>query len=506
MGEGYAKQGKRFHGRISCAGCTPPFGPSPCPPTPPGDCEEFCDGKLPPAGPGWDRGPGECPVAPQNVTVVSPLFKGALDIRWDSPHIISKNSKFSLVGVNIYRSDASERGPYFRINDAPVGGLFYRDFTDNAIVQDEVVDWNESWLNQGEKANNRSWRLRVRNYPMVKQEGNGIPADAPSDVRVSIDGQVVPVHEVFGPTGEIVLTNVTRYDIDSETISDAVLPVGPQSEVKVTYYYQKNKVQTNLDKKVFYRVTSVAVEDGEFIETPLSYAQPKNHREVENLDYIWREGIRRNNWILEQGGERVKVFLHKISGEPCYCGRDPRTMEYSQQPDLKCMACYGTGFVGGYEGPFDIIIAPDDAERTVRQSPRGRHLSHTQDVWTGPNPLLTQRDFIVKQTNERYSIGGITKPSARGNVLQQAFQINYLDEQDIRYKVPLFDTTTLCWPETRCRPSALHGGAWSSERPPLGPYPVGTDYQQTPMLTEKDNIPDEREQRGRTTVYENLTY
>jgi hypothetical protein len=153
-----------------------------------------------------------------------------------------------------------------------------------------------------------------------------------------------------------------------------------------------------------------------------------------------------------------------------------------------------------------MIIAPDDNDRAVRQSPTGRHLDHTQDVWTGPSPGLTQRDFIVKQTNERYSIGPVRKPSNRGNIMQQHFQIRYLDEQDIRYEIPLFDTTELNWPECRGRPAEAQGGAWQTEYPPLGPYPVGADYQQTPMATEKENIPDNREQRGRTPVYENITY
>ena len=64
------------------------------------------------------------------------------------------------------------------------------------------------------------------------------------------------------------------------------------------------------------------------------------------------------------------------------------------------MECYGTGFVGGYEGPIDIIIAPDDADRRVTQTPNGRRLEHQYEVWIGPTPMLSQRDFIVKQESE----------------------------------------------------------------------------------------------------------
>jgi hypothetical protein len=393
-----------------------------------------------------------------------------------------------VVGVNVYRSDTSERGPYVRLNAAPVGGTFYRDFTDNAFVENEVVDWDASWLSRGVQANNARWTFRVKHSPIVKKSGQSIAADSPMDIVLTIDGQVVPVQAVFGPTGEITLVNVRGYNFATERWIEPVLPQGPQSAVAVSYHYNKNTVRTDLDKKTWYRVTTVARDPDSptgFRETPLDFAEPSTHRQIERLDYIWREAIRRNNWVLEQGGERVKVFVKKTSGHQCFCRSDPRTIEWDQQPNSRCLECFGTGYIGGYEGPYDMIVAPDDAERAVRQTPNGRYVSHLQDVWTGPSPLLTQRDFIVKLTGERYSIGPVRKPSNRGNIMQQHFQIAYLEEGDIRYKIPLFDTTELCWPECRGRPAVLQGGAWQ---------------------TEKDNIPEEREQRGRTPVWSNITY
>jgi len=487
---------------VSCPTPTPPGPTPPCPDPGPSP------GPFGPSCIGWEVGPNECPVAPTNVEVVSPLFTGTLDLRWDEPSILAKNSKFAVVGVNVYRSDTSERGPYHRLNATPVGGTFYRDYTDNVLVQNEVVDWDTAWINRGESANERPWVFRTKSWPIVKKSGQAIAADVPMDVQLIIDNKIVPVHAVFGPTGEVTLINTRGYDFATERWIEPTIPQGPQTAVSITYYYNRNAVKTELDHKAWYRVTTVS-RDGSsptgFRETPLDFAEPVTYRAVERMDYIWREAIRRNNWILEQGGERVKVFIRKQSGEQCFCGRDPRTIEFNQQPDSRCEVCFGTSFVGGYEGPYDMILSPDDNDRAVRQTPTGRRLEHVQDVWTGPSPLLTQRDFIVKQTNERYSIGPVRKPSARGNIMQQHFQIAYLEENDIRYKIPLFDTTELCWPECRGRPAIMQGGGWQTEYPPLGPYPVGANYQQTPMQTEKDNIPDEREQRGRTPVWENIS-
>jgi hypothetical protein len=70
-------------------------------------------------------------------------------------------------------------------------------------------------------------------------------------------------------------------------------------------------------------------------------------------------------------------------------------------------------------------------------------------------------------------------------VLQQHFNIGQLDEKDIRYKVPLGDPVK-------------YAAVQFAPQPPEegGPTPV----------TDKTNIPDERELRGHTVTWENISY
>lgn len=463
---------------------------------------------------GWAPGPSDQPLPPQNGMVISPFTPGMLDLRWDDPNLLGGNSIYNVVGVNVYRSDASDRGPYFRVNEFPVGGAFYRDRTDNTQVR-EVVRWADDWIFKGDAPNDRTWVFRTR-HPIVKQKDAGpfqrpTPANTPKDVKVWIDGVEVPVNGVFGPTGEVTLINRETFDVATEKREAAILPTA-NSTVEILYYTNRNHVRSGLGAKVFYRLTTVVLDTttpSGYNETNLSYTPPLSNLEVERLDYIWREAIRRNHWILQQGGERVKVFVRKMCGIPCSCGLDQETREYSKQPSNRCLTCFGTGWVGGYEGPYDVIVAPDDAERRLAQSQFGRRLEHTYEVFMGPSPLLTQRDFVVKQTNERYSVGAVRRPTNRGNLLQQHFSVGYLDEQDIRYQVPIDGTDALVWPQTRygfrhvpalpVDGSLPDVGSWC---PPEVPYPTGSTAQ-TPMATEKDNIPNEREQRGRSPVWEN---
>lgn len=464
---------------------------------------------------GWET-PGAVPLPPKNLQIVSPYQVGMIDLRWDDPTILARNSGFTIVGVNIYRSEASDLGPYRRINEFPVGGTFFRDRTDYARVERENVEWGSAWVAQGNLANDRRWAFRTKK-PIAKRF-DAAPlqeptyASKPTDVTLYINGVEVPVAEVFGRTGEVRLVNRGYYDPVQQIDIPATLPTETDT-VEISYYTPQNHVRSGLDTNIWYRVVSVALDASTpsgYVETPLEWTEPKSLMQVEELDYIWREAMRRNAWILQQGGERIKFFIRKTAGVVCYCRLDEKTREYNQQPSSLCLECYGTGFLRGYEGPYEGIIVPDNSERRIQQSSYGRNKVHTFEVWTSVSPQLTQRDFLVKQTNERYSIGPVWRPSHRGNYLQQHFTISYLDQGDIRYRVPVDGTTELAWPETR-GPSTGPGA-----KRPFSPRPVDGALEGTPqwpveqndhpMNSEKDNIPDARERRGRTRVWENTEY
>jgi len=460
----------------------------------------------------WESA-GPVPLPPKNTQVVSPFIIGMLDLRWEDPAVLARNAGFTLVGVNIYRSEASDRGPFRRINEFPIGGTFYRDRTDYARIEREPVRWNSDWMYKGDAPNDRRWVFCTRN--VISKRFNSAPnhdaddADSPTDVQLFINGEEVPVADVFGSSRQVTLANAPGFDVATDTIEDPVIPTATDT-VEISYYTPKNHVKSGLDINIWYRFTSVAIDASTpsgYVETPLDWCEPRSVVEVESLDWIWREAMRRNAWILQQGGERVKIFIRKTSGVPCDCQIEDRTREYAKQPSQRCLECFGSGFLGGYEGPYEGIIVPDDAERRISQAVGGRRKEHTYEVWTGPSPLLTQRDFMVKQTNERYSIGPVRRPSHRGNLMQQHFTIAYFDQGDIRYKVPIYGTTELAWPQTRGQqtPRVFSPRPVDQALEGLPQWPEGPDGD-NPQMTEKSNIPDARERRGRSRVWENTEY
>lgn len=339
------------------------------------------------------------PVPPLNLFMRSGDV-GIIDLLWDDPAYLPLNSRFKILGVNVYRSFDSEFGPYHRITDLPVGAKFWRDQTDNELVPDEDVTHQFILFGEASTGMDGSrYVFKTLNYPIVGEDSRGIPTKNPQDVMVFVDGFQAHVLAVNGQTGEV--------EIDVNIYTDTahqqrIFPVVPTNTSRVTcaYRFLKDLLKTDLNQRIFYRVTTVGVpashtwdemNPDNLVETPLESAAATNNFEIEKLDNYWKEAIRRNRWILEQGGERVRAYLRKVVGIPCLC--------YDQthkQPLSDCFKCFATGILGGYEGPYEIIIAPDDADVKIAQRDIGRTVEHSYEVWTGPQPLLSHRDFLLK--------------------------------------------------------------------------------------------------------------
>lgn len=416
------------------------------------------------------------PNPPLNALCSSGFDKGTIDLRWTPPTELVSNTKFDILGVNVYRSFNSAYGPWTRLNAMPIGSGFYRDRTQITLALQEDV--SAKFFARGSLDVDARYAFQVEHRPLYVEAAPWSDDHTNINVSVTVNGELAFVESINAPTGEIELRKTPSFDPVNQKFTPAVLPRDSNDVVLATYKYIANEVKTALGQRIFYLLTTVGrtLDSGELVETPLTRATALNNREIEKLDWIWREAIRRNRFILDQGGERVKVFIRKTVGPRCGC-----YSESNKQPSSTCEVCYGTGILGGYDGPYEITMAPPDGAASIVQGNRGRTMEHPYDTWTGPVPLLSQRDFFVKMNGDRYGIGPVSMPSNRGMQLQQFFTVAHLDESSIQYKVPVMDTTYLVAPQTRY--------------PSLGPS--------TPMLTEREAIPDEREFRGSTVAFEN---
>jgi hypothetical protein len=431
-----------------------------------------------------DDTPLTLPLAPKSVQVTSPYLIGVIDIRWDNPGAYAENNDLQVLGVNIYRSYDSPDGTYKLLNTVPIGALYFRDKTSEVTELDEDPVAGGRFI-AGTNATG-DYIIHTYNRPIVIPGTNGKIAQHPKHITVSVKPtaidqfQVVPAWRVVGETGEIFLNNKRVYNNVTNRLDEPVLPILSRGgAVKVSYTYINNLIQTDINRKVYYKATTVALRHCDIIETPLNEVDAISPYDMERIDWIWAEAIRRNRYILEQGGERVKLFIRKWNGERCPCW-DEQYGSAKSDDEL----CYGSGYIGGYEGPYDIIVAPPETEKTVQLMDMGLHVNYDWNTWTGPYPLLNDRDFIVRQNNDRYTIAHVNPQGARGAIFQQHFNLSPLDQHDIRYRVP------------------INGGInvpkdWNAFR-------EGRPTDASPTIPLKPEIPEQYQLRGRSVTFENI--
>jgi hypothetical protein len=423
--------------------------------------------------------------------ITSPYTVGAIDIRWDNPKLLPQNSGLQILGVNVYRSTDNPYGPYVKCNDIPVSVLFYRDQTIEAQVIDEDATPTLKFNMEPTNISTGRWLVYSKNKPIVIPGRNGEFTTRIQDVQVKIDNGdgtflVMPAFSVDGVSGQIELISSSIFNNDLNQIIPPRLPIPPNGKVHISYNYIKNQVLTVLSQRIYYKATTVAVDpndNSKTLETPLEEISERSPLDIEAIDYIWREAVLRNRYILEQGGERVKLFIRKTMGQTC----PSHQVNYGQSYN-DCLQCFGSNIMGGFSGPYDIIIAPPETEKSVMLADMGLHITYDWTTWMTDWPLLNERDVIVRQNNERYVVGAVNPQGLRGTILQQHFTMSYIDVGDIRYKINVEGA------EDGPSPS------WDRYRTETPPVPASPEMPLKPTVDPAKII------RGKSVTFENVMY
>jgi hypothetical protein len=428
------------------------------------------------------------PRPPKNVFITPSFVVGAVDIRFDNPIIVPQNASFEIMGVDIWKSYEGPRGQFIKLNDFPIGSLTYRDATVDVEVPEEDV--TSQFLSRGQDEN-LDWVFRVRKRPMIRPESQHKYASYNEDIEVKIydpdtDSMVrVPVAKVRGDLGEVKLIDTAYYDPETSRLVKPILPdfSHPKNKVTCTYRWGSSLVTLRLLDRSYYKISTVARDtDGNVVTTPLDEIEPATILQQEELDWIWRRALEYQQFMLDQGGEPVFVFLRKWFGQRCPCFNFTRNYA-----DNRCEICYGTGWVRGYEGPFEVDIAPPSGVNSIEFDDKGYHQSFNYETWMLDRPLIRTFDFMVRSDGTRFVVSRPQQAFVRGRILQQNFSLEFIDEYDIRYKVPL-------------DPSYRKDGPVPPEWDGRGPRPEPG----APLITNNLAIFDNLEQKGRSIPWENL--
>src|SRR5271157_4347183 len=200
------------------------------------------------------------PIAPLNVMCSSGFEKHMTDLRWTSPSEIPANTKFNILGVNIYRSWDSEYGPYNRINALPVGTDFYRDRLLVRVSLNENV--SSTFLARGNTDPDGRWIFKTQFKPIILDTTSAYSPNCTNlNVYVTVNGVPAFVDSINAKMGEVELSRRATFDVASQVQTPAVLPQNLSDVVLATYrYYLEREIPSELDQKTYYRITTVAVD------------------------------------------------------------------------------------------------------------------------------------------------------------------------------------------------------------------------------------------------------
>jgi hypothetical protein len=169
---------------------------------------------------------------------------------------------------------------------------------------------------------------------------------------------------------------------------------------------------------------------------------PDVYNRVDPLVERFLDMRERLRWQLQVGGERCLLYQYPWTGtfSPYY---DSATSTVRISNDD--LVGYGTPYVGGYLGPFEIFVSFMTAASPVTTQYTGEGVRQTfsSTNWMLWEPLLSNRDFIVRRNNLRYWVTGVDVSKWRHHILHQVFTSTLVETNNIIYKVPLTPGTSL---------------------------------------------------------------
>lgn len=361
----------------------------------------------------------------QNLLVLNSSYTGSRDLFW------VESTVSGVVGYNVYRAFDYPTN-WSKLNFDPHPGHFYRDVTSLQTVTHVVKD--SDWVSLG---NDGQFVIKLPESPIWSEVVKGRPSVAchPYDVRVTVDGSPISVGRVEGQESLIYFEVLTMKKGGSHQETKAhpfQRNIFPTQKVEVQYKKLVNHVDIYLfGTRTFYTVVPV-LDGGHELHAPGALGtEIKNTFEIDQMDYMLAEMVRRNAFIFEQAGEPASLLIRRTKGTPCGCA------VANGEPRTGCKSCYETGIVGGYYGPYEMLfIDPDSAAvRTINEG--GVKVERDSRSYLGPTPVVQNGDLIIRRNGERLEIHSVVYKSPRGVLVQQDFDVSLLPPKDTRYLVPL---------------------------------------------------------------------
>lgn len=365
----------------------------------------------------------------QGLLILNSSFVGSRDLWWPP-----NPNDGAINGYNVYRA-FDQPVKWHKLNEHPIPVRYFRDQT--TILQKTHDVTADDWIEKGELGH---WIIHIPDIPYSKVvKGRPQVSNSPQDVAVVINGQNFRP-SVVNAVDQTVWLQVDNTLPTGGAVSDVqALPIDslsdPNTTVQVIFFHLANFVDifTNL-VRTYYTVVPVDENNKDIHEPGMPGTDIKNTEEVDSMDYMQAEMVRRNQWLFEQVGEPAWLMFRRTRGKICGCTRTG-----TGQPRTACPSCFETGIVGGYFGPYAFLyIDPDVAAvRTLNEG--GVKVERESRSYLGPVPIVQDGDLIIRKNGERLVIHGVNYKQPRGALLQQEFDTSLLPPGDTRYLIPVVE-------------------------------------------------------------------
>lgn len=357
----------------------------------------------------------------QGLTVLTSTTIGSRDLWWlDDP--------LATQGYQVWRAyDYPAQSNWTLLTPTPQPGHFYRDATQLKLFT--YTPKPSDMLFRGRDG----WGIRIPDVPYsAVVSGRAALASSPDDVTVTYDSVAWRVLRV-DPLDHTIWLDQSSYLSANGAVDLSQNPdPATVAQFSVTYYQLANHVDiySNLTR-CWYAVVSVG-SAGPLNNPWDNGIGTVNTFEVDRMDYLQAEMVRRNTWIFENVGEPALLMLRRTRGQRCAC-----TENGSRQPNPACSSCYEIGIVGGYYGPYDIFFVDPDTATTRLLNEGGVKVERQSRSYLGPTPIVQDGDLIARRNGDRLVISHVTYKSPRGVLLQQDFDVTLLPPGDTRYLIPI---------------------------------------------------------------------
>ena len=392
----------------------------------------------------------------QNLLVLNSSYVGSHDVWW-------AEDDEAVKGYNVYRA-FDYPANWQRLNPAPWAGHFYRDMSSLAQVTYTVQP--QDFVEHGELGR---WAFRIPDIPYATVDAaRVVVSNSPDDVSVTvsvsgnpaIDGQTFRPIKVEG-FDRAVYMQMDNTLAEGGAVSDTALvsdgDVSVADCIAVTLWqctYKKLNnfvdIYTSLNR-VYYTVVPVGADGRDCHPPGAKGSVVKNTQEVDQIDWVYEEMVRRNQYLFETTGEPAYLMFRKWRGTPCGC------LTGTQQPKTGCKSCFETGFVGGYIGPYDFLFVPPDSALVRELDEGGIKTTRDSRSYLTRTPIVQNGDLVIRRNGDRMVVNNVVYKMPRGIILQQDFTVSLLPPGDTRYLIPVVNTGLPTIYNPVVRPDPLDG-------------------------------------------------